>query len=65
MKSMKWTLVAVATAIATPALAAGDGDQSNPAVWIALGVVFMGSLTTMIGTLLAAKAKKKKQSDDE
>lgn len=65
MKLIKWALVATVAATATPALAANEGDKSNPAVWIALGVVFMGAFTTMIGTLLAAKAKKDKKSDGE
>ena len=65
MKSMLWALVAGATAVATPAFAAGNDDKANPAVWIALGVVFMGAFTAMIGTRLAASAKKKKPSDGE
>lgn len=65
MQSMKWALVAVATVIATPALAASDGDNSSPAVWIALGAVFLGAFTTLISALLTDKAKKKKQSADE
>ena len=65
MKSMKWALVAFATAVATPALAASDGDKSNPAVWIALGAAFIGVFTTILGVSLAAKGKKKKQSDGE
>lgn len=65
MKLNIWAPVAVATVVATPALAAGDGDKSNPAVWIALGATFVGLFTTMVGVLVATKAKKKKPSDGE
>lgn len=65
MKLNMWALVAVATVVATPALAAGDGDKSNPAVWIALGATCLGLFTTMVSVLAANKVKKKKPSDGE
>lgn len=65
MKLMKLALVSAATVVATPALAVSDGDKSNPAVWIALGAAFIGVFTTMVSVLVAAKAKKNKQSDNE
>lgn len=65
MKSLKWVLTSAVLSIATPALAATEGDKENPAVWIALGTVFMGSFTAIIGGLIAARAKKKKHSDGE
>lgn len=46
--------------IATPALAATDGGNDS-AVWIALGVVFLGSFTAICCALLAKYAKDKKQ----
>lgn len=48
-------------AIANPALAATDGGE-NPAVWIALGAVFIGAFTA-IGAALLAASKKKKPSE--
>lgn len=51
-------------ATATPALAATE-DGNDTAVWIALGVVFLGSFTAIGGGLLAAMAKKKKQAEDQ
>lgn len=48
-------------ALATPALA-GTKDGNDSAVWIALGVVFLGSFTA-IGAALLAAAKKKQAGD--
>ena len=59
MKLKMWALVAAVVAVSTPALAASDGGKGSPAVWIALGTVFMGVFTTLIAVLVAAKAKKK------
>jgi uncharacterized membrane protein YeiH len=46
------------TAIATPALAAAE-EANDKGLWIALGVVFMGSFTAILGGVMAAYAKKK------
>jgi len=62
MKSLNWLSALPLMAIATPALAAADKDNDK-AVWIALGVVFMGSFTAIGGALLALAAKKKGGSD--
>ena len=59
MKSKIWTLAAGLSALATPAFAAA-GDKGSPAVWIALGAVFMGVFTTLIAVLVTVNAKKKK-----
>lgn len=66
MKSLKWALVALMTALATPALAETADGKDNKAVWIALGVVFMGSFTAISTSLYASyAAKKKKQAEEE
>ena len=62
MKSLAWTMAVAALAVATPAMAAA-GEKSDSAVWIALGVVFMGSFTALIGALLILFAKKKSASN--
>jgi len=63
MKALNWLALLPLIAIATPALAAAD-EGNDKAVWIALAVVFMGSLTAIGGALLALAAKKKKSGSD-
>ena len=62
MRTLDWLAALVVVGIATPALAATD-DGNDKAVWIALGVVFLGSFTAIGAALLAANAKKKRSED--
>jgi hypothetical protein len=50
-------------AAASPAFAATE-SSNDKAVWIALGVVFLGSFSAIGGAILATQAKKRKQSDE-
>ena len=51
-------------AAATPAFASTEASNDK-AVWIALGVVFLGSFTAIGAALIAALAKKRRRSDDK
>jgi uncharacterized membrane protein YeiH len=52
------------TAIATPALAAAE-EANDKGLWIALGVVFMGSFTAILGGVMAALARKKQSEKND
>lgn len=64
IRSTPWMAGVFALALASPALAASE-SSNDKAVWIALGVVFLGSFTAIGGALLAAAAKKRKSSDEK
>ena len=51
-------------AAASPAHAATDGSAS-PAVWIALGVVFLGAFLTVGSAIYAAVVKKKESGSTD
>lgn len=64
MKALAGTaMIAIAT-FAAPALAAGSADNDT-AIWIALGAVFLGALTTIGGALLALATRKKKKAAEQ
>ncbi|MBD3835342.1 hypothetical protein [Brevundimonas sp.] len=58
MKPLNWLAALPLLAIAPPAWAAAD-DGGNPAVWIALGAVFIGAFTAIGAAMLAASKKNK------
>jgi hypothetical protein len=61
---LRWVVGVAGLLAASPAFAADD-TSNDKAVWIALGVVFLGSFTSIGAALLAAHAKKRKQSGEE
>lgn len=64
MRVLPSVLGLAALATASPALAATN-PSNDKAVWIAIGVVFLGSFSAIGGALLASRAKKKKPSGEK
>lgn len=54
MRSLNCLPALALTAIATPAWAAAE-EANDKGLWIALGVVFMGSFTAILGGVMAAQ----------
>lgn len=49
--------------VASPALAQGQVEGGSNAIWLALGVVFLGAFIALFGSLLAASGAAKNKSD--
>lgn len=64
MKTPAGIVVLAITLFATPAMAANNPDNDK-AVWIALGVVFLGSFTAIGAAVLASIASRKKKDRDQ
>lgn len=53
----------VAMAIASPALAQGQVEGGSKAIWMALGVAFIGVFIAIFSSVMAASGAAKKKSD--
>lgn len=49
--------------LASPALASASGEGGSKAVWIALGVSFLGAFIAIFSSLAAALAARKRAKD--
>ena len=57
-------ILGLATMVAaSPALAQGQEAGNSKAIWLALGVVFLGAFMAMFGSVLAAIGGAKKKAD--
>lgn len=64
MRLLQCFSVLALTAISTPALAAAE-SADDKGLWIALGVVFMGSFTAIVGGVVAATARKRQSKRND
>lgn len=63
MKFGAFVLGALAMAVASPAMAQGQVAGGSKAIWLALGVVFLGAFLALFGSLLAITGNARAKSD--
>ncbi|WP_292051144.1 MULTISPECIES: hypothetical protein [unclassified Brevundimonas] len=64
MKSVKWMPALGASVLASPAWAASELATGKMIVWIALGVVFIGALAALLGSLIIFNGNRDASQDD-